>query len=193
MKRFNFLLTALIAFFLVFGLMQAPLFALADVANDTVFVTEGKNEVIFFGTVQFTATDSTNNITTKAISGDGYLDWENAHLRVWGNAASGIDINVFILGGATLDLTYMSSTYTQTAFDDEGTATPSAWYAFKDTINDGPAIVWWSDPCYLERFKVLKFDGQAGNPQTADISWYLVVPKKEGAPTRNAYGIFSTN
>jgi len=175
---------------LVFTL-QTSLFALADSANVTISVIEGTEYVTFYGTVAFSANDSTENITTQAIEGRA-LDWQNAILRTYGNAASGIDVNVFIMGGASLDLTYMTSIYTHTVFDAIGDATAEMWWAFKDTLAAYTANPWFVDPVAEERYKVLKFDGQAGNPQTAIIYWFLQVPKKEGAPGRNAYKISDT-
>lgn len=191
MKLFKLFL----ALVLVFAL-QTSLFALADAPNKTVSVIEGKDQVIFFGTATFTTDDSTNNLTTKAIADDGMLDWENAHLRAWTAAVAGDDVNIFVLGGASLDLTYMSSTYTQTVFDDVNSATPAAWWACKDTLRgttaSGLGLEWMIDPVVNDRFKVIQFDGQAGNTSGCVVSWYLVVPKKPGAPARNAYAIFST-
>lgn len=162
----------------------------ADVANDTVNVIEGDDYVLFYGIVQYSATDSTDNITTRAIMGS-QLDWENSTLRMWGNAASGIDVNAFVLGGGDNDLTYMTNVYTQTAFDAAGAATPKVWYALKDTILT--TRVTFIDPVAYERYKVLKFDGQADNPATATITWYWFVPKKERAPKRGAYIIVDTD
>ena len=163
----------------------------ADVPNKTVSVIEGNNYVLFYGTIAFSATDSTDNLTTQAVT-SSWLDWENSTLRCNTNEASGIDVNLFVLGGGNKDLTYFSSLYTQTVFDDINTAT-RAWYALKDTLLDtSNAVTWFVDPVAGDRYKVLKFDGQAGNPATAIVYWYWWLPKKPGAPLRNAYLIEST-
>ena len=123
MKRFLIFLLPV----LLIMLFQSPVFALADVANKSIdTIIEDDFQVTFMDSVHFTLTDSTNNLTTVAIEDAGWLDWENATLRVYGNAASGIDVNVTLLGGGSLDLTYMGAEMTQTEFDAAGSATPSA-------------------------------------------------------------------
>ena len=178
---------------MLFGLLAFQgVFALANVENDTVFAVEGDFSVTFYGVVHFSTGDSTNNIYTQAIESE-WLDWENSFLRIWGNAVASADVNGFIAGGSSLDLTYMSSVYTQTAFDAAGSATPKAWYALQDTIGGATKVMFkFIDPVAYERFKVLYFDGQTGNPSTVIIYWYWTVPKKPGAPQRNAYAIFNT-
>jgi hypothetical protein len=178
---------------IIFALFT-PAFPLADVANDTVLVIEDKDHVVFYGIIQYTLTDSTNNITTQAMSGEA-LEWENAQLRCYTNTQSGDDVNVFMMGGGSRDLTYISSVYTQTAFDDVNGGTPAVWWALKDTLMAGASqgiMSWFIDPVSKDRFKVLKFDGQTGNPSATTVTWFLVVPKKATAPSRNAYGIFDT-
>lgn len=191
MKRFLFFLLPVILIFI----FSSPVLYSADVPNKTIQVIEGDFYVMFYDSVTF-GTDSLDNLTTQAISCDGWLDWENATLRVYSAGTSGEDVNIFILGGGTLDLTYMSSLYTQTEFDDINSATPKAWWALKDTIMTGPTVgggfSWFVDPVAYERFKVIQFDGQTGNLIATYIYYYLVVPKKPGAPHRNAYGIFDT-
>lgn len=190
MKRFIVFLLPVILIF-AFG---SPVFS-ADIPNKTINVIEGAMQVVFYDSVTF-GTDSIGVLTTQAISDDGWLDWGKAHLRVWSAGTSGEDVNFFMLGGAILDLTYMTSTYTQSVFDDINSATPVAWWACKDTLRGtaaaGSGIVWFVDPVADERFKVLKFDGQAGNLIGTAVYYYLVVPKKPGAPRKNAYGIFNT-
>jgi hypothetical protein len=191
MKRFLFFLLPVMLIFL----LSVPVLNSADVPNKTINVVEGAMQVVFWDSVTF-GTDSVDNLTTQAISDDGWLDWENATLRVWSAGTAGEDVNFTLLGGATLDLTFMTSLYTQTVFDDINSATPAAWWACKDTIlstvANGSNITWFVDPVAGERFKVLKFDGQTGNLIGTYIYYYLVVPKKPGAPRRNAYGIFDT-
>lgn len=190
MKRFILFLLPVI---LIFA-FSSPVFS-ADVPNKTINVIEGAMQVVFYDSVTFGA-DSLGNLTTQAISDDGWLDWENATLRVWSAGTAGEDVNFFMLGGATLTLTKMTSLYTQTVFDDINSATPVAWWALKDTLRGttlaGAGLEWFVDPVSNERFKVLKFDGQTGNLIGTAVYYYLVVPKKPGAPRRNAYGIFNT-
>jgi hypothetical protein len=123
MKRF---ISLLLPVLLIFA-FSSSVFALADVANKSINVVEGDYQVVFIDSVMFTTGDSTNNLTTRAISDDGWLDWENAHLRVYSGGVAGDDVNFFLMGGGSLDLTYMSSTYTQTVFDDIDNGTPAAW------------------------------------------------------------------
>jgi len=191
MKRFsilNLIMTVLLLLFVT----VIPTFS-ADDANNTISVIEGDDQVVFYGVVEFVTADAEDNHTTKAISDDGWLDWENAVFTTYGDATTNYDIDVFFLGAPTLDLTYAVATYTQAEFNDIGSATPDVWYAFKDTLGSGNNVMVFTDPSAYARFKIVKFDGQSGNPNLQTQYWYLVVPKKEGAPTRNAYGIFSTN
>lgn len=164
--------------------------------NDTVSVVEYDRLVVFSGTVEFTTDSKEDNEFSRVIAGE-FLDWENAVLRVYGNAESNIDVNLFIQGGPSTDSTLFSEVYTQTAFDGLGAATVTAWYAMKDTINQAPSaggdINYFVDPVAYEPFKRLKADGQSSNPAAARIYWYLTVPKLPGAPHRNAYGIFDAN
>lgn len=186
MKK-HFLLLAML--FGLFVLTQNA-FALADVANDTVSVIETDDSFIFYGIVQFTATDSTNDITTQAIQSE-YCDWSNAVINIYGNAVSGADVNVYLRGGSSLDLTYIASVYTQTTLDAKGAAAPTTWFAFKDTVTASKVV--FTDPVAGLPYKVLEFDGQAGNKSTVDITWFLTVPKKSGAPKRGCpYSIQNT-
>ena len=192
MKRFLFFLLPVI---LIFAL-STSVFALADVPNKAVSVIDGGDEVIFYGTVTFLITDSTSSLFTQAISGDGWLDWENAQFTVWSAATSGNDVNVFFRGGPILDLTYITSAYTQTVFDDVNSLTPAIWWAFKDTLMTGVVggfqVTHFTEPNVDARFKVIEFDGQAGNLSGNVVTWYLVVPKKVGTPRGTVFGIFDT-
>ena len=192
MKRFNFLLTALIAFFLVFGLMQAPLFALADDDSSTVSTIEVPGGVIYYGTISFSTADSTNNIYTQAMEKTWLIP---KVLQVYGNAASGIDVNLFLAGSNHLDLTYFAAGFTDPNLDALGSATPKMvaldqYYGFitglaadlpnvtrsalgaGDTTGSNWAVP-YDDPAMKGRYIVLKADGQTGNPSTATITFYL--------------------
>jgi len=188
----KFLIVALLLSF--FTLTQSYA-ALADVPNKTVSVSETQESVTFSGTAQFTLTDSTSSLFTQAMYG-GWLDWENAVLTAYTAAVAGDDVNIFLRAGSTVDLTYIVSKYTQTAFDDVNSATPATWWAFQDTIKQAPSagaqIYWMRDPNLRLPFKVIEFDGQAGNTIGSLVTWSLVVPKKAGAPRTGAYGVKST-
>ncbi len=192
MKRFLFFLLPVI---LIFA-FSSSVFALADVPNKTVSVMEGKAEVVFYGTATFAVGDSTSSLFTQAMTGDGWLDWDNAQVTLWSGAVSGVDVNCFLRGGPIRDLTYITSAYTQTVWDDVNSATPIIWWAFKDTLRAGVLggfqIKYFIDPNADARFKVFEFDGQAANRIGNVVTWYIVVPKKPGAPRTGVGAVFDT-
>lgn len=180
MKQSKSFLMILAAIILITFFAVPNVFA-ADVANDTVSCVEGEAEYVFSGTFQFLTAHATDDMFTKAISApDG--DWENAVFYCYTNAEANDDINVFFRGGQTTDLTYITSVYTHTAFDDVNGGTVATWYAFKDTIGGGIAWDgWFVDPVVNLKYKVIEADGQTGNPDGANLMWWLIVPKKPEA------------
>ncbi len=161
----------------------------ADAANKTVNISESKNSVVFSGTITFAAADTADSYTTQTMESD-WLDWEKAVFTVYTTALGAEDCNIFFQAGPSSDLTYMSTVYTQTAFDDVNVTTSVTWYAFQDTIGGSVySLEWFVDPNVNMPFKVILFDGQTGNPALAVYTWKLYVPKLEGAPRTGAAGV----
>lgn len=168
--------------FLVLLFTATYLFGLADVKNKaTTSYQEDAYNVYWYGKIAFSATDSTNNIWTKALwIGDSNLDVEDGVIQMWGNAASGIDVNAYLEGSGSVYDASFSSFVTDTKLDALGSATPvltglqRSFIGGSGTLADSTALNLSSDCEFLR----LKFDGQAGNPATAVIYFVVTIPKK---------------
>lgn len=159
--------------------MWSLVFGLADVKNKaTTSYQEDEYNVYWYGAISFSADDSTNDIWTKALwIGDCDLVNNTGLIQVWGNAASGIDVNVHVEGSGSL---YDASFFVDridTLLDAAGAAAPKKallGLAAVTTSVNSPRI----DKSARCEYLRLQFDGQAGNPSTAVIYFIVRIPKK---------------
>lgn len=194
MIRFNFIFLLLALLLLI----ATPLYsAVAD--DDSVAITATRTEdgVIFTCTFEYSTSDSTANLYSKAIDVT-WLTPEDGVLQVYGNAATGIDINLFMGGANSLDLTYFTFTLTDPNLDALGSATAKLvkldqYYGFVDSLgnisrtvtsvnkatdtsassSDQYVVEKYPDPSFDSRYLVFKADGQTGNPSTATLTLIL--------------------
>ena len=157
---------------LVVALVSTVWAALADVANKTASYEEYDDHVVFYGSVTFSATDSTNNLYTQAMYvGDCDFQTTYASIHIWYPAitvapATSRDVQVFFEGytypsGTARDGTYFKSTSATVdpQLDlDLGADTAGALF---DTVGVNAGA---TDIALTSEWIRLRFDGQAGNP-----------------------------
>lgn len=178
MKLINILILLV---FMVFSLNG--LFA-ADTTSTTIYHKEGDTWVLYYGTATF-GSDSTANVTTAA------MDISDCNLNYGGiqcyftNGAGTEDANGIIMysNDPAADLTYFSST-TYTGLDQIQVTTK------EDTlgINNGT-----DDQFKRSKWMVLKFDGQAGNPEGSVVNWFVFLHKKNEAVGKKVAGSKATS
>ena len=181
MRLFKF--NPLMAIFLIVILLLVSAgqsaFALADVKNKaTTSYQEDAYNVYWYGAISFSTSDSTNDIWTKAFwIGDNDLANRDGSIQVWGNAASGIDVNVYVEGSNSLYDASFVADRVDTLLDAVGSATPKLALLGKAAITtSGTTPV--TDKSTRTEFLRMQFDGQAGNPATAVIYFIITIPKK---------------
>jgi len=182
-KLFGSIVAVALAMILCYTLLFA---ALADVANKTVVVTDLGDRVLFTITLTFSATDSTNDLTSKAISTYGLLP-EGATVQFTADGETGRDVDFFMRGGNGLTLTEIVSYSTRTAWADF-----SADAANTTALYD-PTIVWQlsttllsteadstqdviavRDLAFYSRYIVFEADGQTGNTATTGTNSTII-------------------
>lgn len=185
MKRISLFLIILIA---LFAFAQQSFAVLADVANKSVGIIEGDTYIVYYGSTTFSATDSTSNLTTRAMYvGDSNESYGT--IRVWCTNGTGTeDVNGFLLySNYTLDLTYFTGN-TDAGLDQiQTTAKFDSVGCIKSGAND----------LFLNgaRWMVFKMDGQSGNPgglndvnDACVVNWEIYLKKNVGAPKRGVAG-----
>lgn len=182
-------LKKILTLFLVISIITTAWASLADVENKTAEFIEAKDHVIFYGTVTFSETDSTNNLYTQAMYvGDCDFQTTYGALHIWYPAFSGApatqrDVHIFIEGyiypSATLrDATYFKSTSATADPQLDLDLSADTAGALLDTLG---VISGALDIALTSEWIRLRFDGQAGNPGKQGgntYNWSLKVPKK---------------
>lgn len=185
----SFILAALLIF-----VAWEMLFALADVKNKaTTSYFEDDQQIVWYGKVAFSTGDSTNDIWTKALwIGDCDLTAQEGTLQIWGNAASGADVNVFIEGSNSLyDASFLAHRV-DTVLDAVGSATVKITLvgsSYIATTKNTPV----KDHATRCEYLRLQFDGQAGNPSTAVIYFTLRIPKRNDVKTTAGSAVYPGN
>ncbi len=159
--------------------------ALADVANKTVTVEDLGDRVKFTITFAFSATDSTNDLTSQAINMYGLLS-EGVTAQFVADGESGRDVNIFIRGSnAGLALTSFTSFFTRSQWDDfspdAGNAntlydlsnTNQASQTIMGATTDSAMVVVPELALECERF-VFEVDGQGSNPVASGINSTII-------------------
>jgi hypothetical protein len=196
MKIFKSAVLTFYAFLIAVCLLVQPQVsyaALADVANKTVTYEDVGDAIIYTCTLAFSATDSTNDLTSQAINTYG-LDFDKATIQLIADGETGADRNIFVRGGMSTDLTYIVSYQTRTEWDDySADATNSASlfdlgvfeevdFTLLSTTNDS-ALHYVPDQAVRCQYIVIEVDGQAGNTVYSGTNSIIVkirVPKKPG-------------
>ncbi len=190
-KRFSLIMLALIVLVSVaFG---------GDVANKTVYSNEEYSYVVYRGMLDYSATDSTDNLFTQAMFiGDCDMITSRGVLQIWVTGAVAMDVDVFIEGSNTLYATAFKSVRTDTLLNDIGagvTLTPVITYvgsAFITRTTLAASISPVADPAGQGSWVRLKCDGQAGNEADVKVYFYLIVKKLVNAEKRGYPRISST-
>ena len=159
--------------------------ALADVANKTWTVEDLGDRVKFTATFAFSATDSTNDLTSQAIDMHGLLA-EGATAQFVADGETGRDVNIFVRGSnAGLALTSFTSFFTRTDWDDfspdAGNAntlfdlsnTNQASQTIMGAQTDSAMVVVPEQTLWCEYF-VFEVDGQASNPVTSGTNSTII-------------------
>lgn len=179
------LILGLVLFFSVFA---------ADSDNAGTYQLPSVNEktIVYTITLSYSSTDSTDDLHTKAMRLDAWDRVTPITVQAWGNAASGIDVNIDAELSAELnDAQFVtSSTFDIDAAGAAAAKTDILPGALPDTTGYPPDLVAFLP--YL-RFEA---DGQAGNPSTAVIYIKVSVPVAEDlteATVRTLAGFVSTS
>lgn len=146
---------------------------LADVANDSTSVSIEGNKVIVTSVLAFSASDSTNDLTSKAIDMTG-LTAEGGVIEFVADGETGRDVNLFVRGGHTTTLANIVSYYTRPEWDDFSADDANTTALFdtkvsvdantlKSTFPDSVQMFRFLDPAFKCRYVVFEADGQTGN------------------------------
>lgn len=180
-------------FGILFILLSALLFVTtyaADVANKAVTTTDLGDRVMFTITLTFSATDSTDDLTSKAIDMYGFLT-EGAVAEFVGDGETGRDVNLFIRGGNVTTLANIVSYKTRSELDDfsadAGNSSllldPAIFYESTEVLVSASADsagVGIPDLALRCRYLVFEADGQTGNTVTTGTNStiiYLILKK----------------
>jgi len=174
-----FFISTLIVLFSVFSAFGA------DADNEGTYqVNVLPGGVLYTITVAYGATDSTDDLHTKAIP-LWYADPINKPIVVqaWGNAATNIDVNVDCEFSNELNDTQFIASVLD--FDALGAAA-----AVMHVFNPGGNAAFDSrtDSTALNLYMRFECDGQTANPQTAEIYFKVWVPAKDGIREQDLRG-----
>ena len=186
--KFKSIFQKILTILLVISIITTAWATLADVENKTASFVEHKEYVIFYGSVTFSVTDSTNNLYTQAMYiGDCDFQTTRGALHIWYPAFSGApatarDVHVFLEGYIYPSATKRDATYFKST---SGTVDPQldldlaadTGAALFDTVGVVSGAL---DIALTSEWMRLRFDGQAGNPGAQGGNtyyWSLKVPK----------------
>lgn len=192
-NKFKFSLVALLL--LVFAFQAFP----ADSYNSSVSYKEEYSHVIYYGKIDYSASDSTDDIYTQAMYvGDCDMITSKGLLQVWGTSAVAYDVDVFVHGSNTNYRSAFTTCRTDTVLNDIGGGTNNNAevtyighsYITATTLADAYSPV--VDPCGQTAWIMLEFDGQSGNEADTDVYFFLLVKKLSNAEKRGLPRVANT-
>jgi hypothetical protein len=176
---------------LILGLTFINAFA-ADTPNSgTASVSIKDGYVVYSFTVAFSATDSVDNLTTKAFS-LAFADRFNQPICVvaYGNAVAANDVNIALF---TSNFTVLTTFVTSTCLlDAVGSAT--GVQDLVGGVQDSAGVAEWAGATGL--YGIIQCDGQTGNTSGCEVYIKVFVPARPGltqGQLQNMVGFVSTS
>lgn len=162
----------------------------ADTVNgDTTSYVEDDYNYYWYGKVTFAAGNATDDIWSHTFDVSDCELWEKkGTIQVWGNAASGIDVNVYVEGSNTLYDDAFEAFRTDLNLDAAGANAGKLAFIGGSDIFTGDTVVVANNGTDQEelafdaasscQYLRLQFDGQSGNPAGAVIYYSIKIPKR---------------